>query len=126
MFGHLSGGKDFPRIFTSDEELDLAKHISMFAQAVFPFTTTEICTLGYEFAEEWGIQGFSAVGKVAGHKWFKGFMSRHTGLTLKSPKLLSVYQAKCANRDVPNGWFDVYESFLEEKGINAPINIFGT
>ena len=124
LFGHLSGGKDFPHIFTSDEELDLAKHISMFAQAGFPFTTTEVHTLGYEFAEERGIQGFSAVGKVAGRKWFKGFMSRHTGLALKSPKLLSVYQAKCANRDVLNGWFDVYESVLEEKGINAPINIW--
>ena len=107
LFGHLSGGKDFPRIFTPDEELDLAKHISMLAQAGFPFTTTEIHTLGYEFAEERGIQGFSAVGKIASHKWFKGFMSRHTGLALKSPKLLSVYRAKCANRDVLNGWFDV-------------------
>ena len=96
LFGHLSGGKDFPHIFTSDEESDLAKHISMFAQAGFPFTTTEIRTLGYEFAEEWGIQGFSVVGKVAGHKWFKGFMSRHAGLALKLPRLLSVYRAKCA------------------------------
>ena len=120
----LSGGKDFPHIFTSDEELDLANHISMFAQAGFPFTTTEIHALGYEFAEEWGIQGLSAVGKVASRKWFKGFMSRHKGLALKSPKLLSVYWAKCANRDVLNGWFDVYESVLEEKGINTPINIW--
>ena len=95
----------------------------MFAQAEFPFTTTEIRTFGYEFTEERGIQGFSAVGKVASHKWFKGFMSRHTGLALKSPKLLSVYWEKCAKRDVLNGWFDVYESVLEEKGINAPINI---
>ena len=97
----------------------------MFAQAGFPFTTTEICTLGYEFTEERGIQGFSAVGKVAGCKWFRGFMSRHTGLALKSPKLLSVYQAKYANRDVLNGWFDVYESVLEEKGI-MPQLTFGT
>ena len=112
--------RTFPRIFTSDEESDLAKHISMFAQAGFPFPTTEIRTLGYEFAEERGIQGFSVVGKVASRKWFKGFMSKHAGLALKSPKLLSVYRAKCANRDVLNGWFDVYESVLEEKGINAP------
>ena len=31
LFGHLSGGKDFPCIFTTEEELDLARHISMFA-----------------------------------------------------------------------------------------------
>ena len=70
------------------------------------------------------IEGFSGMKKVAGRKWFKGFMSRYVGLTLKLPKLLSVYRAKCANRDVLNGWFDVYESVLEEKGINAPINIW--
>ena len=52
LFGHLSGGKDFSLIFTSEEELDLAKHISIFAQGGFPFTTTEIHALGFEFAEE--------------------------------------------------------------------------
>ena len=52
----------------------------------------------------------------------RAFMNRHEGLTLKSPKLLSVYRAKCANRDlyVLNGWFDIYE----EKGIVSPVNIW--
>ena len=124
MFGHLSGGKSYPCIFTPEEEEELAEHISKFAQSGFPFTTVEIRGLGFEYAQERGIEGFSGMKKVAGRKWFKGFMSRHAGLTLKSPKLLSVYWAKCANRDVLNGWFDVYESVLEEKGINAPINIW--
>ena len=124
LFGHLSGGKDFPRIFTGEKELDLARHISMFVQAGFPFTTTEIRALGFEFAEERGIQGFSAARKVADRKWFKGFMNRHAGLALKSPKLLSVYRAKCANRDVLDGWFDIYEKLIEEKGIVSPVNIW--
>ena len=124
MFGHLSGDKSYPRIFTPEEEEELAEHISKFAQSGFPFATVEIWGLGFEYAQERDIQGFSGIKKIAGRKWFKGFMSRHAGLTLKSPKLLSVYRAKCANRDVLNGWFDVYESVLEEKGINAPINIW--
>ena len=66
----------------------------MFAKARFPFTTTEICALGFEFAEEQGIPGVSAAEKVTGHKWFKVLMSRHTGLTLKLPKLLFVLLAK--------------------------------
>ena len=109
LFGHLSGGKSYPCIFTPEEEEELAEHISKFAQSGFPFTTVEIRGLGFEYAQERGIEGFSGMKKVAGRKWFKGFMSRHAGLTLKSPKLLSVYRAKCANRDVLNGWFDVYE-----------------
>ena len=51
-------------------------------------------------------------------------MKRHAGLTLKSPKLLSVYCAKCANREVLDGWFDIYEKLIEEKGIVSPVNIW--
>ena len=107
--------ESYPHIFTPEEEEELAEHISKFAQSGFPFTTVKIQGLGFEYAQEQGIEGFSGIKKVAGRKWFKGFMSRHTGLTLKSPKLLSAYWAKCANRDVLNSWFDVYESVLEEK-----------
>ena len=66
LFGHLSGGKDYPRVFTSEEEEDLADHISKFAQSGFPFTTVEIWSLGFEYAEERGIEGFSMKKKVAG------------------------------------------------------------
>ena len=82
MFGHLSGGMSYPRIFTPEEEEELAEHISKFAQSGFPFTTVEIRGLGFEYAQEWGIEGFSGIKKVV-QKWFKGFMSRHAGLTLK-------------------------------------------
>ena len=37
---------------------------------------------------------------------------------------MSVYRAKCANRDVINGWFDVYEGLLQDKNIDNPINIW--
>ena len=51
-------------------------------------------------------------------------MNRHAGLALKSPKLLSVYRAKCANRDVLDEWFDIYEKLIEEKDIVSPVNIW--
>ena len=51
-------------------------------------------------------------------------MKRHAGLTLKSPKLLSVYHAKCANRDIINGCFDIYEGLFQEKNIKNAINIW--
>ena len=58
LFGHLSGGKSYPRIFTPEEEEELAEHISKFAQSGFPFTTVEIRGLGFEYAQERGIEGF--------------------------------------------------------------------
>ena len=124
LFGHLSGGKDLPRIFTSNEEVELANHISSFAQAGFPFTPVEIRSLAFEYADDRGIEGFSVIHTNAGRKWFKGFMRRQDGLALKSPKLLSVYRAKCANRDVINRWFDVFESVLSKYNITSPINIW--
>ena len=80
LFGHLSRGKDYSCIFTSEDEEELAEHISKFAQSGFPFTTVKIQGLGFEYAEEWGIEGFSAIKKVAGRKWFKAFMKRHAAL----------------------------------------------
>ena len=68
LFSHLSRGKDYPRIFTSEEEEELAEHISKFAQSGFPFTTVKIQGLGFEYAEERGIEGFSAIKKVAGSR----------------------------------------------------------
>ena len=68
LFGHLSGGKDYPRVFTSEEEEDLADHISKFAKLGFPFTTVKIRSLGFEYTEERDIEGFSVKKKVAGRK----------------------------------------------------------
>ena len=72
LFGHLSGGKDYPRVFTSEEE-DLADHISKFAQLGFPFTTIEMQALGFEYAEEWGIEGFSSNNESSQEKVVQGF-----------------------------------------------------
>ena len=37
-YGHLSGGKNMPKVLTSNEEIELASHIRKFAQAGFTFT----------------------------------------------------------------------------------------
>ena len=86
LFGHLSGGKDLPCIFTTNEEVDLAGHISSFAQSGFPFTLEEIRSLAYEkYTIDQGIEGFSAIHSNAVRKWFGGFLRRQDGLALKSP-----------------------------------------
>ena len=51
-------------------------------------------------------------------------MKRHNGLTLQTPKLLSVYRAKFANPDVVDNWFDIYKSVIEENKIESCLNIW--
>ena len=67
-YGYLSEGKNMPKVLTPDEENELASYIGKFAQAGFPFTSSEICMLVYEFADTNGIHGFSSVNKQAGCK----------------------------------------------------------
>ena len=42
FYGHLSGGKDIPKILTYEQEVELAGHIGKFAQAGLLFTPLEI------------------------------------------------------------------------------------
>ena len=123
--GYLCGGKDIPRIFSIEEENELAGHIGMFAQAGFPFTPQEIKVLAYEYAERNNIEGFSSLKKLAGRKWLRGFMHRHRAvLSLKTPKLLSIYRAKCATPLVMDNWFDHYKQILKDNKIDSPLYIW--
>ena len=123
-YGHLSGGKNMPKVLTPNEEIELASHIGKFAQAGFPFTPSEICTLAYEYAGTNGICGFSSMNKQAGHKWLYGFMKHHKELTIKTRKLLSVFRAKSANLDVITNWFKLYQEVLEENNIDSPLYVW--
>ena len=98
FYGHLSGGKDIPKILTHEQEVKLAGHIGKFAQAGFPFTPVEIRDLAFEYAMANNIEGFSQIKKTAGRKWLAGFLGHHHQLTIKTTKLLSVYRAVCKPR----------------------------
>ena len=121
---HISGGRGLPRIFSINQETELAEHIAKFSEAGFPFTPIEIMSLAYEFAQQNGVKGFSDVQTVAGRKWLDNFLKRYPDLTKKTPKLLSVYRAKCANKGVIDAWFDLYEDVLRENNINSPAYIW--
>ena len=101
-------------------------HIAKFAQAGFPFTPVETRSIAFEFAKLNSIQGFSpkSLGKLAGRKWLRGFLSRHDDLSISTPKLLSVYRANCANPTLINKWFELYQEVLDNNGIKSPLRIW--
>ena len=62
--------------------------------------------------------------KRVGHKWLWDFLKHHKELSIKTPKVLSVYHAKSANPEVLNNWFDLYKEVLEENNIAGPLYIW--
>ena len=120
FYGHLSGGKDIPKILTHEQEIKQAGHISKFAQAGFPFTPVEIRDLAFEYAMANNIEGFSQIKKTMGRKWLAGFLCFQPKLMIKTPKLLSMYCAKSANPEVVSNWFSLYKDVLNESHIGGP------
>ena len=117
---HIAGGRGLPRVFSIQQESELAAHILRFAEAGFPFTPLEIRQLAFEFAVDQGALGFSNNTNEAGMKWFKGFLMRYPQLSIKTPKLLAVYRAKCASKVVIDGWFEIFKDVLERFQIQGP------
>ena len=118
--GYISGGKGLPRIFSIEQETEIATHIQKFSESGFPFTPMEIRCLAYEYACANKIESFSLIFNIAGKKWLDKFLQRYPKLSKKTPKLLSVYRAKCANEAVIDGWFEVYQDVLRENNITNP------
>ena len=72
FYGHLSGGKDIPKILTYEQEVKLVGHIGKFAQAGFLFTPLEIQDLAFEYAMANNIEAFSQIKKTVGKKMVGG------------------------------------------------------
>ena len=111
-------------MFTPEEEHEFAEHIGKFAQAGFPFTPKEIRELAFEYAHLNGIPGFNDMTKTAGYKWLRGFLRHNKQLTIKTPKLLSIYRTKCTNKEVISRWFDLYKEVLEKNSIGGSLYIW--
>ena len=111
-------------MFTPEEEHELAVHISKFAQAGFPFTPKEIRELAFKYTHLKGIPGFNDMTKTSGYKWLRGFFRCNKQLTIKKPKLLSIYRAKCATKEVISRWFELYKEVLEKNSIGGSLYIW--
>ena len=87
----------------------------------FPFTSQEIRTIAYEFAEEHGITGFSDQKEIAGPKWFSLFLKRHDDIRVKHGATnLSLSRALGSTKQIVENWFDQYQNLVESLGITDP------
>ena len=67
-----------------------------------------------------GIEGFSNETQLAGRKWLRGFLSRHSHITLKK----AIACAMGANPTVIRSWFTLLEKIKNTVGITSPDQIW--
>ena len=94
-------------------EVDLCETIMKFARSGFPFKTKKVRELAYQLATRNKRKGFSPTRKVAGKKWLKHFVRRHSErLRSKKAKNLSIGRAISGNPTQIGNWFKVYRETL--------------
>ncbi len=122
-FGHMSGGELEPKLFSKEEEQDLANLVLKHADAGFPFALSQLRTLAYEYAKMLGLRGNRETEEMS-RTWMKWFVKRHPEIKLKSAQQLSAYQAVCCNREIVAQWFEVYKGVLKENNIHSGMQVW--
>ncbi len=91
--------------------------LKLLAQRGFPFTKMDVQQLAFQYAKKNNISGFSLKSGLAGYYWFKNFMTRNPGLSMRKPEMLSAARAAGLNEQVVSQWFQQYEELLNDLGI---------
>jgi DDE superfamily endonuclease/Tc5 transposase DNA-binding domain len=111
---HRSGR---PTVLSIAEEQQLAEHIRALASAGFPCSRKDVRGLAFEYGKIRGYSGLSKLNSSAGYAWFKGFMKRHTNLTIKKAENLSIARAMSMNRVQITNWFTKYKNLCTDLGL---------
>jgi hypothetical protein len=104
------------RIFTSNEEEELANYALLSAKHHHGPTTKALKQLAFEFAEKNGKNMPSSwmINKSAGPDWLEGFMKRHSNLSIRSPEATSLGRATSFNRANVGQFYDNLESVMRK------------
>lgn len=109
-----------PTDFSQEIENLLVKHIVKFEERMFGLTITDIRRLAYDLAEDNHISHrFNTEKRMAGKKWFYGFMRRHPQLSVRQPESTSIARAKGFNRERVQHFFDIFEQLVDKYKITA-------
>jgi len=123
-FKHASGKQP---ILPPSAENDLAELITTLSSRGFPLARKDIQHLAFQYAQQHDLSGFNTDRGSAGYYWLKGFMERHSELSVRKPESLSCGRASGVNKAVIDKWFDQYEHTLDELQIrDCPSHIWNT
>ena len=81
-----------------------------------------MCQLAYDMAQDEGNKGFSPVKKIAGRKWLKYFLKRHSELRMKNSQNLSISRAISANPGSIKKFFENLRKWMADWKLEAEPN----
>ncbi|GFN80786.1 transposase [Plakobranchus ocellatus] len=104
------------RIFSLEEEAVLVEYLLKASRIGFPLDTSTLKSLAYDLAiryskrvpDSWRTQ------KSAGKDWLKGFKSRHSQLSIRTPEPTSIARATVFNKTNVGPFFDKLKQLYQE------------
>lgn len=107
-------------VFSPETESALVKHIIQFEEMLYGFTITDIRRLAFQLAQKHNLpHPFNRENKIAGKKWFYGFMRRHPELAVRQPESTSLARARGFQREKVMQFFDILETLVDKYKITA-------
>lgn len=101
-------------------EVKIKRHILLLEELMFGLTINEVRELAFDIAEEMKIpHKFNKQQRMAGKKWYYGFMRRHPELSLRAPEATSLARVRGFRQDRVYAFFDLLEKTVQQFGIGA-------
>ncbi|GFO12204.1 transposase, partial [Plakobranchus ocellatus] len=108
----LSEASQFRRIFSLEEEAVLVEYLLKASRIGFSLDTSTLKSLAIRNSkrvpDSWRTQ------KSAGKDWLKGFKSRHSQLSIRTPEPTSIARATAFNKTNVGPFFDKLKQLYEE------------
>ena len=102
-------------------EMAIHGHLKMMEAGLFGMTTIDVRRLAYAVAEKLGVpHRFSHDKKMAGYDWLRGFLGRHTDLSVRVPQGTNIARAVGFNREKVGQFFSVYSGVLDQHTYTSP------
>jgi Tc5 transposase DNA-binding domain len=130
LYGHVKGYNKFAvagrkttgrqTVFSNELECALANSIKEFAANLFGLTTEDVRKFAFEVAQKHGLKNdFNPTSKMAGKKWLRAFMKRHSDLSIRTPEKLSYARIEGFSVENITPFYAVLEKVCAEKNIDA-------
>lgn len=118
LFGHMSGGKNKPRLFTVEEERELEQHLLVMADSGFGMTPGEFRCVVHQWAQNLG-KSVSEVNEAMSWNFLYWFTDRHPSLKVLKPQEMSLYRATAPRQEVIDVWFQNLDRLMTKYNIQG-------
>ncbi|XP_050298563.1 uncharacterized protein LOC126737631 [Anthonomus grandis grandis] len=102
-------------VFNEEVEAELARHILIFEERMFGMGIRDVRKLAFELATRNNLKhNFNTDKRMAGKKWYYGFMSRHKEISLRQPEKTSMARAAGFSKVRDNKFYELLKKICEE------------